>query len=158
MTVLTDCFFIYLIAFKNYFASITVIDITDYEQDLFAYITIECYTPKEFYGIMIDTGASKKSTAGYRQYLAYKTTTDNNMDINTTQTKAVNVQFGIGLTALIRLVTVKTPIGLVNFHIVKANTPFLLCLADINKLQVYYNNIIDILIGPATAPGSKHIT
>ena len=28
----------------------------------------------------------------------------------------------------------------------KADTFFLFCLTDINKLQVYYNNIIDILI------------
>jgi len=50
------------------------------------------------------------------------------------QTGAVNVQFGISLTALIRLVTVKTPISLVNFHIIKADTPFLLYLADIDRL------------------------
>src|SRR6266571_6603843 len=107
---------------------------------------------------MIDTGASKKSTAGYRQYLAYKTTIDNNTDINITQTGAVNVQFGIGSTVLIGSVTVKTPIGLVDFHVVKADTPFLLCLVDMNRLQVYYNNVIDTLIGPTTTPGSKHIT
>jgi hypothetical protein len=57
-------------------------DITDCKQDLFAYITIERYTPKEFYGVIIDTGASKKSTTGYRQYLAYKTTISDNMDID----------------------------------------------------------------------------
>ena len=83
---------------------------------------------------------------------------DDNTDINITQTGAVNVQFGISLTVLIGLVTVKTPIGLVNFHVIKANTFFLLCLADMDRLQVYYNNIMDILIGPATALGSKYIT
>jgi hypothetical protein len=31
------------------------------------------------------------------------------MDINTIQTKAINVQFSISLTVLIRLVIVKTP-------------------------------------------------
>jgi hypothetical protein len=41
-------------------------DITDREQDLFAYITTKRYTPKEFYGVIINTGASKKSTIGYR--------------------------------------------------------------------------------------------
>ena len=56
------------------------------------------------------------------------------MDINTTQTRAVNVQFSIGLTTLIKLVAVKTLIGLVNFYIVKADTPFLLCLININRL------------------------
>ena len=50
------------------------------------------------------------------------------------QTRAVNDQFGIGLTILIRLVIVKTLIGLVNFYIVKADTPFLLYLIDIDRL------------------------
>ena len=71
MTALADRSFIHLIVPKNWPAStpvrpiMDVIDITDREQDLFAYITIECYTPKEFYGVIIDIGASKKSTVGY---------------------------------------------------------------------------------------------
>ena len=56
------------------------------------------------------------------------------MDINTTQTGAINVQFSIGLTILIGLVIFKTLISLVNFYIVKADTPFLLYLTDINRL------------------------
>jgi len=58
-------------------------DVIDREQNPFAYITTEHYTPKEFYGVIINIGASKKSTIGYRQYLIYKTTINNNMDINT---------------------------------------------------------------------------
>jgi hypothetical protein len=46
---------------------------------------------KEFYGIIINIGAFKKSITGYRQYLAYKNTTIDNTDINTTQIGAVNV-------------------------------------------------------------------
>jgi len=80
------------------------------------------------------------------------------MDINIIHTRAINVQFGISLTALIKLVKVKTLISPVNFHIVKADTSFLLCLVDMDKLQVYYNNVMDTLIGPATALGSKHVT
>ena len=37
----------------------------DYKQNPFIYITIKHYTPKEFYGVIINIGASKKSTAGY---------------------------------------------------------------------------------------------
>ena len=40
-------------------------DIIDREQDLFVYITTEYYTPKEFYSVIINTDASKKSTVGY---------------------------------------------------------------------------------------------
>ena len=74
------------------------------------------------------------------------------------QTRAVNVQFSVSLTILIRLVKVKTLISLVNFYIVKADTPFLLYLIDIDRLQVYYNNITDTLISSITALGSKYIT
>ena len=57
-----------------------------------------------------------------------------------------------------RSVIVKTPISLVNFYIVKADTPFLLYLIDIDRLQVYYNNITDTVISPTTALGSKYTT
>jgi hypothetical protein len=40
---------------------------------------------------MIDISASKKSTVGYGQYFVYKTTINDNMDINIMQTRAVNV-------------------------------------------------------------------
>ena len=38
---------------------------------------------KEFYNVIIDINAFKKSIIGYKQYLVYKSTTTNNTDINT---------------------------------------------------------------------------
>jgi hypothetical protein len=38
---------------------------------------------KEFYNVIINIGASKKSTIGYRQYFVYKNIIINNTDINT---------------------------------------------------------------------------
>ena len=76
---------------ENHSVNTPVTDVTDREQDLFIYIITECYTPKEFYGVIINISASKKSTAGYRQYFAYKATINENADINITQTRAVNV-------------------------------------------------------------------
>jgi hypothetical protein len=32
------------------------------------------------------------------------------------------------------------------FHIVEINTSFLLCLADLNRLEVYFNNLINELV------------
>jgi hypothetical protein len=43
---------------------------------------------------------------------------------------------------------VDTPVGRVEFHVVHADTPFLLCLADMDALQVYYNNLSDTLVTP----------
>ena len=65
-------------------------DIIDREQDPFVYITIEHYTLKEFYGVIINISASKKSTVGYGQYLTYKAT-NNYTDIDTMQTRAINI-------------------------------------------------------------------
>src|ERR1700720_2095948 len=90
-TVLANRSFIHLITPKNHSASTPIIDVIDYKQDLFAYITTERYTPKEFYGVIINIGASKKSIIGYGQYLIYKTTVNNNININTMQAGAVNV-------------------------------------------------------------------
>ena len=59
-------------------------DAMDYKQDLFIYITIKHYTPKKFYSVIIDTNTSKKFTTGYGQYLIYKTTINNNTDIDIT--------------------------------------------------------------------------
>jgi len=116
------------------------------DSDPFAYVTTSRYTSDEFYGVMIDTGASKKSTAGYGQYLAYKKT--HNTVIDTSKAGAINVQFGIGSTSSIGSVIVNTPVGNVEFHIVKADTPFLLCLADMDMLKVYYNNLKNALVTP----------
>ena len=82
MTVLADCFFVHLIAPKNHSVSTFVINITNREQDPFAYIITKHYTLKEFYSVIINIGASKKFTVNYRQYFIYKTTTNDNMDIN----------------------------------------------------------------------------
>jgi hypothetical protein len=46
----------------------------------------------------------------------------------------------------IGIANIYTPIGKIQFYIVDTNIFFLLCLVDINKLQMYYNNIRDVLV------------
>jgi hypothetical protein len=113
--------------------------VTDVDLDPFVYTATSRYTADRFYGIMIDAGASKRSTAGYSQYLAYQKSNTGAI-IDTTQAGAVNVQFGIGS------IIVNMPVGQAEFHIVQADTPFLLCLKDIDSLGVYYNNLTDLLV------------
>ncbi len=63
---------------------------------------------------------------------------------------AVNVQFGIGSTSSVGSITVYSPVGTVAFHVVKADTPFLLSLADMDSLKVYYNNLKNVLVTPTS--------
>jgi hypothetical protein len=58
----------------------------------------------------------------------------------------VTVQFGIGTTSSLGSILLPTPIGDIEFHIVDTSTPFLLSLADMDKLEVYFNNLTDQLV------------
>jgi len=46
----------------------------------------------------------------------------------------------------IRFAKVEIPIKQAKFYIIYAKTPFLLSLANINKLRVYFNNFTNSLI------------
>ena len=94
---------------------------------------------------MIDTRASKQSTAGYRQYLAYQKNVTP-IQLNKIKTRAVNVQCGIGTTFSIGLLLLDILIDIIEIHVIEADTSFLLCLEDMDKLNVYFNNLENVLI------------
>jgi hypothetical protein len=58
----------------------------------------------------------------------------------------VIIQFGISFILSIRSTKVKTLISQVEFHIMHAKTSFLLSLADMDKLGVYFNNLTNSLV------------
>ena len=102
----------------------------------------ERYTADRFFGIMLDSGAAEKSTAGYNQYLAYaKTFNKKEQLLDTSTAGSVYVQFGIGSTPSIGSINIHTPIGHATFHVTKTDTPFLLCLQDMDTMDVYFNNL-----------------
>ena len=83
-------------------------------------------------GIIINTKASKCSTAGYSQFLTLQKI--DKIQLNKSIKGTVSIQFKIGSISFIGFIKVATPIGTVEFYIVKVDTPFLLCLADIDNL------------------------
>lgn len=105
------------------------------------------YGTDHFYGIIIDTGASKYSTAGFAQFQAPQNI-DNTIKLDSTTKGKVNVQFGIGATSSIGSALVNTPIGQVEFHVMLCKTPFLLSLDDMDALGVYFNNLTNVLVTP----------
>ena len=115
-------------------------------KDSFLYVTGKRFNADVFYGIVIDRGASRRSTGGFGQYLAYKKT--HPVKLDTTKAGMVNVQFGIGSATSIGSITIPTSIGVVEFHIVKADTPFLLCLHDMDALQAQFLNLTNKIVTP----------
>lgn len=104
------------------------------------------YHNEKFFGILIDTGASTKSTVGYGQYEAYNSI--KNTPISKVKEGEVKIKFGIGMTSSIGTVEITSPIGTAEFHVVDTDTPFLLCLKDMDRLVVHFNNLKNVLITP----------
>jgi hypothetical protein len=112
--------------------------------DFFTYIIIDRYTFNVFYDIIIDSRASTRSIVDYEQYLAFIKNTS--IDLNRAKTEAVNVQFELESIFSLRSITIDISMRLVKFHVIKADTFFLLSLADMNRLKVYFNNVENLLI------------
>ncbi|KAF7578904.1 hypothetical protein PtrM4_031440 [Pyrenophora tritici-repentis] len=111
------------------------------------------YSRITYQGILPDTGASNVSTAGKEQFWALQTE-DPTVTLDTSTAGNASVQFGKGsVTTSIGTAHVSTQIGKIKFEVLNAPTPFLLCLKDMDRLHVYFNNTTDQLVqGKATFP------
>ncbi|KAK1916808.1 hypothetical protein P3342_004363 [Pyrenophora teres f. teres] len=103
------------------------------------------YARSVYQGILPDTGAANVSTVGGNS--TSLTREDPTVTMNISTAGKASIKFGKGsVTASIGTVQVSTEIGNIDFEVLEAPTPFLLCLADMDRLNVYFNNTIDELV------------
>ncbi|KAL4403389.1 hypothetical protein CABS03_15260 [Colletotrichum abscissum] len=104
-----------------------------------AFHASERYGPDNFHGIIPDTGASQWSTGGKGQFQALQKIAP--VTLNTSTAGIARISFGPGeeIVAL-GTVEVETHFGTMNFHILPVNTPFLLCLKDMDRLGIIFDN------------------
>jgi len=107
---------------------------------------LDKYSAEEFQGILPDTGAAARSTAGKAQFLALRRQ-DASVGLDVSEAGAATIRFGIGdsLSSL-GSTRVTTPFGVVKFHVMDSQTPFLLCLGDMDRLGVYLDNTRNELV------------
>lgn len=103
------------------------------------------YDNLKFKRLLIDSGTAIHSTNGIGQFEALEII-DNLIKLDRYITRSTSFIFRIGSTLSISTVNLDIPIGLIVFYIVQADTPFILCFADIDKLGVFFNNIINKLV------------
>ncbi|KAF1978827.1 hypothetical protein BU23DRAFT_577075 [Bimuria novae-zelandiae CBS 107.79] len=85
--------------------------------------------------ILPDTGAANVSIE------------DLTVTIDTSTAGKTSIKFGKGsVTVSIGTAQIPTEIGKIDFEVLDAPTPFLLCLADMDRLKVYFNNTTDKLV------------
>ena len=94
---------------------------------------------------MIDTTAAKWSTASEAQVQAL-TSYRQDIVLDTSTFGQVKVTFGIGTATSIGSIVLKTTIGDNTFQVMPSDTPFLLCIKDMDSLGVVFDNIRNFLI------------
>jgi hypothetical protein len=104
------------------------------------------YDGETFQGIMPDIGAAGIFTADELQALALKKRfPESTIDTFTAGRYKVKFEDNHEISSL-GTIGVKTPFGTIHFEIMPTNTPFLLCLADMDRHNVYLNNINNTLV------------
>ncbi len=71
---------------------------------------------------------------------------DISVQLNKNIIGSANFTFGIGSTTLIESINLNISLGPVTFHIVPINILFLFCLAVMDKLRTFFNNITNEVI------------
>jgi hypothetical protein len=98
-----------------------------------------------YQGELWDTGAAKVSTVGKSQLEAYLRENPRTKVDWTPGT--TNISFGgQGPTPSQGTVRIHNPIGTVTYHVLGTPTPFLLCLADADRLGAYFNNVRNVIV------------
>jgi hypothetical protein len=104
------------------------------------------YDEEVFQGILPDTGAAGKFIGELLQFKALQKQFSG-LTIDAETAGQHKVHFGNGLEKrFYGAVTVNLPFGPVDFAVIPINTFFLLCLADMDRLGVYLNNLENMLV------------
>jgi hypothetical protein len=101
------------------------------------------YSEDKFADILINTGAASRSIIGLNQFKALRKV--QKVELDTTRVREVRITFRIGKAISIGTTAIKTPLRTVDFHIVPIDVPFLLYLADLDRLRTTYNNLKDMI-------------
>ncbi|KAI0998001.1 hypothetical protein K3495_g10188 [Podosphaera aphanis] len=100
---------------------------------------------------MPDTGAAGVLTARNPRFEALKRLKPmTKLDASTAGRH--DIKFGKGTAKSIGTTLVNTPLGEILFYVVPANTPFLFCVQDMDRMGVYLDNFRNVLV-----QGGKHV-
>ncbi|EED13531.1 hypothetical protein TSTA_097870 [Talaromyces stipitatus ATCC 10500] len=107
---------------------------------------IDQHDSKIFHGILPDTGAARVLMVGRRQLTALQKIYPGIM-VDKSRAGEHSIRFGQGDSVDSEgAVTIKTPIGNIDFHVMNTPTPFLLCITDMDRHEAYLDNTTNCLV------------
>ena len=94
---------------------------------------------------MPDSGAAGVLTAGESQAVALQRL-DPTIRLDTSTAGQHKIRFGKGTATFTGTIDVFTLLGTITFHVVPANILFLLCIQDMDKMEIKLDNLKNIFI------------
>jgi hypothetical protein len=102
------------------------------------------YDDREFKNILIDHDAADFSSEDIEQFTILQRISKTTLILN--KKKITFFRFNIDKILFIDIVNLNISVDVITFYIVFVQTSFLLCLIDMNRLRLYFNNLINMLI------------
>jgi hypothetical protein len=106
--------------------------------------TASRYDNREFKDILIDHDVANHSSKDIEQFTILQRISKTLLILN--KKRIISFRFDIDEIFSIDTVDLKISVDVITFHIVPVHTSFLLCLADMNRLRLYFNNLTNMLI------------
>ncbi len=102
------------------------------------------YDDREFKDILIDHDVANHSSKDIEQFTILQRISKTSLILN--KKRIISFRFDIDEIVSIDTIDLKISVDVITFHIVLVHIPFLLCLADMNRLRLYFNNLTNMLI------------
>ncbi len=106
--------------------------------------TASRYDDREFKDILIDHDAANFSSKNIEQFTTLQRINKTTLILN--KKRIISFRFDIDEIFFIDIVNLNISVDVITFHIVFVQISFLLCLVDMNRLRLYFNNLINMFI------------
>ncbi len=101
------------------------------------------YDDIEFKNILVNCDAADRSIKNMSQFKALQRISDVVLNKKTIES---SIKFEIDNTLILEFVELNISLEIITFRIMKINTSFLLCLNDFDRLDIYFNNLINQIV------------
>jgi hypothetical protein len=106
--------------------------------------TASKYDDREFKDILMNHDAANFSSKDIEQFTTLQRISKSKLILN--KKRITSFRFDIDEILFIDIVNLNIFVDVITFHIVLVQISFLLCLADMNRLRLYFNNPINMFI------------
>ena len=103
------------------------------------------YNDTKFKTLLINSKTATRSTGDIGQLKTLQKV-DDTIQLDQSTAGSANFVFGIKSTGSIKSININTPIEPITFHIISVNILFLLCLANLDKSEAFFNNVTNKVI------------